>query len=170
MRRRLWPSKTTRLVSTSMMPPSMPIARPGWLLLNSGTLFPRPARGSLPPRGNISLSVSFVRITHSAFLFKSQSDPTLIIDFSLNGAPIGNTGGALRQALANQQFPDGYVKWGGQTLPINSFLLDITGILFAAQLVTLLILGPYADYGNWRPWIMIISQTILCKSFRCFML
>ena len=34
-------------------------------------------------------------------------------------------------------------------------LLNVTGILFAAQLVALLTLGPYADYGNWRPWIMI---------------
>ena len=34
-------------------------------------------------------------------------------------------------------------------------LLDVTGILFAAQLVVLLTIGPYADYGNWRPWIMI---------------
>ena len=34
-------------------------------------------------------------------------------------------------------------------------LLDVTGILFAAQLVLLLTIGPYADYGNWRPWIMI---------------
>jgi len=34
-------------------------------------------------------------------------------------------------------------------------LLDVTGILFAAQLVVLLTIGPYADYGNWRPYIMI---------------
>lgn len=34
-------------------------------------------------------------------------------------------------------------------------LLNITGILFAIQMVILLTLGPYADYGNWRPWIMI---------------
>ncbi|KAK8145322.1 hypothetical protein G3M48_004625, partial [Beauveria asiatica] len=99
--------------------------------------------------------------------------------FSNNGAPIGGNGGALRQALTAQAFPDGIVHWGGQhlngkslsafsyccvpsnysltnhILSVNSFLLDITGILFAAQLVTLLTIGPYADYGNWRPWIMI---------------
>jgi len=46
-------------------------------------------------------------------------------------------------------------------------LLDVTGILFAAQLVTLLLLGPYADYGNWRPWIMIVGQVVLCKSVFC---
>jgi hypothetical protein len=34
-------------------------------------------------------------------------------------------------------------------------LLDLTGILFAAQLVILLGIGPYADYGDWRPWLMI---------------
>ena len=38
---------------------------------------------------------------------------------------------------------------------VNSMLLDVTGILFAAQLVLLLTIGPYADYGTWRPWIMI---------------
>lgn len=42
---------------------------------------------------------------------------------------------------------------------VNSMLLDVTGILFAAQLVTLLTVGPYADYGNWRPWIMISTQS-----------
>ncbi|KAM3498490.1 hypothetical protein MY10362_008194 [Beauveria mimosiformis] len=52
---------------------------------------------------------------------------------------------------------------------LNSFLLDITGILFAAQLVTLLTIGPYADYGNWRPWIMIIAQSLLyvCQFAMC---
>jgi hypothetical protein len=34
-------------------------------------------------------------------------------------------------------------------------LLNVTGVLFASQLATLMFLGPYADYGNWRPWIMI---------------
>ncbi|PMB67070.1 Autophagy-related protein 22 [Beauveria bassiana] len=45
----------------------------------------------------------------------------------------------------------------------------MTGILFAAQLVTLLTIGPYADYGNWRPWIMIIAQSILytCQFAMC---
>lgn len=38
---------------------------------------------------------------------------------------------------------------------VNSMLLNVTGVLFASQLATLMFLGPYADYGNWRPWIMI---------------
>lgn len=40
-------------------------------------------------------------------------------------------------------------------------LLDVTGIQFAAQLLALLTIGPYADYGNWRPWIMIFFQCVL---------
>ncbi|PMD45611.1 autophagy protein, partial [Hyaloscypha variabilis F] len=92
-----------------------------------------------------------------------------IFYFSNNGAPIGGNGGALRQALMSQQYPTGYVKWGGETLPMNSMLLDVTGILFAAQLVLLLTIGPYADYGNWRPWIMIIGQCVLyiCQFAMC---
>lgn len=34
-------------------------------------------------------------------------------------------------------------------------ILDLNGILFAVQLACLLILGPYADYGTWRPWLLI---------------
>ena len=93
---------------------------------------------------------------------------------------IGGNGGALRQALVSQKYPSGQVKWGGQTLPctlqhyrqfwpgfkanecsiVNSMLLDVTGILFAGQLVLLLSIGPYADYGYWRPWIMISVSTL----------
>jgi MFS-type transporter involved in bile tolerance (Atg22 family) len=48
-------------------------------------------------------------------------------------------------------------------------LLNVTGILFASQLSLLLMLGPYADYGSWRPYIMIIGQTILyiCQFSLC---
>ncbi|ORX36209.1 autophagy protein [Kockovaella imperatae] len=92
-----------------------------------------------------------------------------IFYFSNNGAPIGGNGGALRQALLNLQFPNNYVPWGGQYQPMNSMLLDVTGILFAVQLVVLMTLGPYADYGNWRPWIMIFFQLVLeaCQFAMC---
>ena len=33
-------------------------------------------------------------------------------------------------------------------------------MLFAAQLVLLLVIGPYADYGSWRPYILICE----CRS------
>ena len=44
---------------------------------------------------------------------------------------------------------------------MNSFLLDLNGILFAVQLVLLLTLGPYADYGRWRPYLLICMQAVL---------
>jgi hypothetical protein len=34
-------------------------------------------------------------------------------------------------------------------------MLNLTGIIFAIQFVTLLFIGAYADYGKWRPWVMI---------------
>ena len=46
-------------------------------------------------------------------------------------------------------------------MPLNSMLLDLTGILFTAQLVVLLGIGPYADYGKWRPWLMIIFSILV---------
>ena len=41
---------------------------------------------------------------------------------------------------------------------VNSYLLDLNGILFAVQLVLLLTIGPYADYGSWRPYILICAS------------
>ena len=38
---------------------------------------------------------------------------------------------------------------------VNSALLDINGILVLLQLVVLLILGSYADYGRWRYWLIL---------------
>lgn len=42
---------------------------------------------------------------------------------------------------------------------LNSFILDSSGILFAVTLVVMLVVGPYADYGTWRPYIL------MCESY-----
>lgn len=34
-------------------------------------------------------------------------------------------------------------------------MLNLTGIIFAIQFVTLLCIGAYADFGNWRPFLLI---------------
>lgn len=67
-------------------------------------------------------------------------------------------------------FPDGQVKWGAKALSstllilyrdkiltslVSAVMLNLTGIIFAIQFVTLLFIGAYADYGKWRPWVMI---------------
>jgi MFS-type transporter involved in bile tolerance (Atg22 family) len=60
------------------------------------------------------------------------------------------------------------LKWGGQQTSINSFILDTGGILFAVQLVVLLLIGPYADYGTWRPWILIFWTVVGCATSFAF--
>ncbi|ORX37289.1 autophagy protein [Kockovaella imperatae] len=80
------------------------------------------------------------------------------------GVGVGNYGSAVQQALLNQAFPSGFVEWGGRYLPLNSMILDLTGILFAVQVVCLVLIGPYADYGNWRPYILQFFTFILCAT------
>ena len=46
--------------------------------------------------------------------------------------------------------------------PVNTVLLDLSGILFAVQIVVMFVIGPYADYGNWRPWILIGESNSRC--------
>jgi hypothetical protein len=41
------------------------------------------------------------------------------------------------------------------TVAVSAVMLNLTGIIFAIQFVTLLFIGAYADYGKWRPWVMI---------------
>lgn len=42
-------------------------------------------------------------------------------------------------------------------------ILNLNGILFAIQVVLLLFVGPYADYGNWRGHFLLgTSLTMQC--------
>lgn len=85
------------------------------------------------------------------------------------GVGVGNYGSSLQQNLVEQAFPSGYMRWGGTNTSVDSFILDLSGILFAVQLVVLLIIGPYADYGTWRPWILIAWTVIgIASSFAFF--
>ena len=43
---------------------------------------------------------------------------------------------------------------------VPSLILDLNGIQFAVQTVLLLMIGPYADYGTWRPWLLICKSTL----------
>lgn len=76
---------------------------------------------------------------------------------------------AQLQNLLTQQFPDNFVPWGGQNTSsaslqrywltaVPSLILDLNGIQFAVQTVLLLMIGPYADYGTWRPWLLICES------------
>lgn len=78
------------------------------------------------------------------------------------GVGLGNFGSALQQNLVYQAFPSGFLHWGGERTSVNFYILDTNGILFAVQLVVLLLIGPYADYGTWRRWILIFWTVVGC--------
>ncbi|KAG2173078.1 hypothetical protein INT44_007051 [Umbelopsis vinacea] len=50
--------------------------------------------------------------------------------------------------------------FAGQVRDINSIVLLCNGISFAIQAGMFLLIGSFADYGSWRPWITI-SFTVL---------
>jgi MFS-type transporter involved in bile tolerance (Atg22 family) len=50
--------------------------------------------------------------------------------------------------------------FAGQVRDINSIVLLCNGISFAIQAVMFLMIGSFADYGTWRPWINV-SFTVL---------
>lgn len=79
----------------------------------------------------------------------------IVADWGGTGVGLGNYGSSLQQNLVVQAFPSGFMNWGGGKTSTTSFILDANGILFACQLAVLLIIGPYADYGTWRPWLLI---------------
>jgi len=43
----------------------------------------------------------------------------------------------------------------GRSRTINFIVLLANGISFAIQIVVFLILGSYADFGSWRPYILM---------------
>ena len=49
--------------------------------------------------------------------------------------------------------------WGA-TRTINSIVLLANGVSFAIQVVLFLILGSFADYGTWRPWILVFWSVV----------
>jgi hypothetical protein len=57
-----------------------------------------------------------------------------------------------------RMFPRSSVKRNSHAVP--AMILNLNGILFAVQVVLLLFVGPYADYGNWRaPFLLSKSQS-----------
>ncbi|ORX35535.1 putative autophagy protein [Kockovaella imperatae] len=74
-----------------------------------------------------------------------------------NTCPLGSQVQAIRQLTLTASHPSGFMEFAGKTVPINTAILDINGALSAAGLAVMFILGPYADYGSWKPWILIVA-------------
>ena len=63
---------------------------------------------------------------------------------------------ALQNLLYRAADDNGLLRFAGRLRSINSIILLSNGISFSIQTVLFLILGSYADFGNWRPWILIV--------------
>lgn len=81
---------------------------------------------------------------------------------------IGNTGLGLFQFaptafqnLLSQAAPEtGLLPFAGRLRSVNSIVLLSNGISFSIQVLLFLVLGSYADFGTWRPWILIVQTAI----------
>lgn len=62
----------------------------------------------------------------------------------------------LSQAAGDQ----GTLYFAGRQRSIDSIVLLSNGISFAIQVVLFLIIGSFADFGNWRPNILIVLSVV----------
>ncbi|KAF2419907.1 UMF1 family MFS transporter [Tothia fuscella] len=78
-----------------------------------------------------------------------------------NGLTLFNFGPTLFQDLLYEAAGDGgTLSFLGSTRTINSIVLLANGISFAIQVILFLIIGSFADYGTWRPWILIFWSVV----------
>jgi MFS-type transporter involved in bile tolerance (Atg22 family) len=78
-----------------------------------------------------------------------------------NGLTLFNFGPTAFQNLMYQAAGDSEtLEFLGRTRSINSIVLLSNGISFALQVVIFLILGSFADFGSWRPNILIVLSII----------
>lgn len=67
---------------------------------------------------------------------------------------------AFQNLLSQAADSDGLLMFAGKMRSINSIVLLSNGISFAIQIVVFLIIGSFADFGQWRPNILIVLSII----------
>ena len=78
-----------------------------------------------------------------------------------NGLTLFNYAPTSFQALMYEAGGDsGILPFLGRDRTINSIVLLSNGISFAIQVILFLALGSLADYGTWRPWILIFWSVV----------
>ncbi|GLI82301.1 hypothetical protein PoHVEF18_010737 [Penicillium ochrochloron] len=78
-----------------------------------------------------------------------------------NGLSLFNFAPTAFQNLLYQAAPyDGIMDFLGRPRSINSIVLLSNGISFAIQVVVFLVIGSFADFGNWRPNILIALSVV----------
>ncbi|KAF4177161.1 hypothetical protein CNMCM8694_001179 [Aspergillus lentulus] len=78
-----------------------------------------------------------------------------------NGLSLFNFAPTAFQNLLYQAAGDqGTLLFAGRQRSINSIVLLSNGISFAIQVVVFLVIGSFADFGTWRPNILIVLSVI----------
>lgn len=78
-----------------------------------------------------------------------------------NGLTLFNFAPTIFQDLLYLEAGDSQVlHFLGSDKTINSIVLLANGISFAIQVVLFLAIGSFADYGTWRPWILIFWSIV----------
>ncbi|KAG8749391.1 hypothetical protein FRC14_001465 [Serendipita sp. 396] len=78
-----------------------------------------------------------------------------------SGATLSNFAPTAFQNLLSQAAGDaGVLPFAGRVRSVNSIVLLSNGLAFAIQTVMFLILGSFADFGTWRPNILIVMSFI----------
>ena len=67
---------------------------------------------------------------------------------------------AFQNLLSQAAGDAGVLNFAGQTRNVNRVVLLSNGISFAIQSVLFLFIGSFADFGTWRPWILIILSIV----------
>jgi Vacuole effluxer Atg22 like len=67
---------------------------------------------------------------------------------------------AFQNLLAQAASEDGTLQFAGAPRTVSSILLLSNGISFSIQVVLFLVLGSFADFGTWRPSILIVLTVI----------
>ncbi|KAJ5726964.1 autophagy protein [Penicillium malachiteum] len=78
-----------------------------------------------------------------------------------NGLSLFNFAPTAFQNLLSQAAGDSNtLSFAGTPRSINGIVLLCNGISFAIQIVVFLIIGSFADFGNWRPNILIVLSIV----------
>ncbi|KAJ5081777.1 hypothetical protein NUU61_010041 [Penicillium alfredii] len=67
---------------------------------------------------------------------------------------------AFQNLLSQAASSEGMLDFAGRFRSINSIVLLCNGISFAIQVVVFLVIGSFADFGQWRPNILIALSII----------
>jgi MFS-type transporter involved in bile tolerance (Atg22 family) len=67
---------------------------------------------------------------------------------------------AFQNLLSQAADANGYLVFAGKLRSVNSIVLLCNGISFAIQIVVFLIIGSFADFGSWRPNILIVLSIV----------